>query len=70
MLPEATHTLTVLIDETRHTLVVPHGANLRRALLDAGLPPLAQAGEVGAAGACGVRAFAVETVELGVEVGV
>lgn len=41
MLPEATHTLTVLVDETRHTLAVPHGANLRRALLDAGLSPYA-----------------------------
>lgn len=41
MLPDSTHTLTVLIDETRHTLVVPHGANLRRALLDARLSPYA-----------------------------
>lgn len=41
MQPAATHTLTVLVDETRHTLVVPHGVNLRRALLDAGLSPYA-----------------------------
>lgn len=41
MLPELTHTLTVLIDETRHTLAVPHGVNLRWALLDAGLSPYA-----------------------------
>jgi hypothetical protein len=34
------------------------------------LPPLAQAAEVGAAGACGVRAFAIETVEVGFEIGV
>ena len=37
----ATHTLTVLVDEMHHTLAVPHGANLRRALLDAGLSPYA-----------------------------
>lgn len=36
-----THILTVLVDETHHTLVVPHGANLRWALLDAGLSPYA-----------------------------
>jgi ferredoxin len=39
--PAVTHTLTVLVDEMRHTLVVPHGVNLRRALLDAGLSPYA-----------------------------
>ncbi|HMQ35539.1 MAG TPA: 2Fe-2S iron-sulfur cluster-binding protein [Chloroflexaceae bacterium] len=37
----STHTLTVLAGETRHTLVVPHRVNLRRALLMAGLSPYA-----------------------------
>lgn len=37
----STHTLTVFAGEARHTLVVPHGVNLRRALLNAGLSPYA-----------------------------
>jgi hypothetical protein len=41
MQPNLTHTLTVLVDETRHSLTVPHGVNLRRALLDAGRSPYA-----------------------------
>lgn len=41
MQPAATHTLTVIADEARHTLVVPHGVNLRRALVDANLSPYA-----------------------------
>ncbi len=41
MQPAATHTLTVIASEARHILVVPHGVNLRRALVDAGLSPYA-----------------------------
>jgi len=41
MQAESTHTRTVFVDETRHTLAVPHGANLRRALFDTGLSPYA-----------------------------
>jgi ferredoxin len=41
MQPKLTHTLTVFVDETCHRLVVPHGANLRQVLLDAGCSPYA-----------------------------
>lgn len=34
-----THTLTVLTRGDEHTLTVPHGANLRRVLLDNGFSP-------------------------------
>lgn len=33
------HTLHILSDEESHVVQVPHGANLRRALLDAGFSP-------------------------------
>jgi ferredoxin len=35
-------TLTILIDAARHTVDVPHGANLRHVLLDAGFSPYAR----------------------------
>lgn len=36
-----THILIVLTQNTEHTLVVPHGANLRQTLLDKGFSPYA-----------------------------
>jgi ferredoxin len=38
---DSEHTLSVLDGETAHRLSVPHGANLRRVLLEAGLSPYA-----------------------------
>ncbi len=57
----ATHLLTVWQGDTRHVLRVPHGANLRRILLDAGLSPYtaltqrANCGGRGLCATCGVR---------------
>jgi ferredoxin len=39
MQPTPIHILTVLAATQRHTLMVPHGPNLRRVLIDAGLSP-------------------------------
>ncbi|NJL95853.1 MAG: 2Fe-2S iron-sulfur cluster binding domain-containing protein [Anaerolineae bacterium] len=50
-----THRVRVLIDATEQELEVPHGANLRRALLNAGISPyapLAQRVNCGGRGLC------------------
>jgi ferredoxin len=57
----STHIVTVLSGETAHTLHVAHGANLRQALLDAGMSPYARltkkanCGGRGLCATCGVR---------------
>jgi ferredoxin len=57
----AFHTVTVLADDQRHVLQVPHGANLRRALIDANLSPYTwltrqvNCGGRGLCATCGVR---------------
>lgn len=60
-MPAQTHTLTVLTGDQRQSLTVPHGANLRQTLLDAGISPYTQVtrslncGGRGLCATCGVR---------------
>jgi ferredoxin len=61
--PAASHPVEVMIDETVRTLHVPHGANLRRALLDHGISPYApltraaNCGGRGLCATCGVHVY-------------
>jgi ferredoxin len=50
------HTLTILIDDDTRTLAVPHGANLRRALLENGISPYGKLSRVANCGGNGICA--------------
>jgi ferredoxin len=65
-----THQVRVLIDDEERLLTVPHGANLRRALLEAGISPYAplprrvNCGGRGLCATCGVWVEAGEPAPL------
>lgn len=60
------HEVRVLIDDDARLLTVPHGANLRRALLDAGISPyaaLTRRLNCGGRGICATCGVWIETGE-------
>ncbi|MDX2136866.1 MAG: 2Fe-2S iron-sulfur cluster binding domain-containing protein [Chloroflexota bacterium] len=61
-----THTLTVLINDETRTFTAPHGANLRRFLLEQGITPyttLTQVANCGGRGICATCGVWIETGE-------
>ncbi|MEM6281067.1 MAG: 2Fe-2S iron-sulfur cluster-binding protein [Chloroflexota bacterium] len=61
-----THTLTILTHGETHTLTVPHGANLRRTLLENGFSPYAplmKRVNCGGRGICATCGVWIETNE-------